>query len=248
MRNYSLILFTSSLAMLSAPIATPADPATTQPLRATITPAPDTTFFTEPLRPDGTIDYFAALNDKFGHGITPENNAFVFLLKAAGTGKNVLGPDHAPIVALAGTTESQGCFVLPPPQLDGDFSFRPHQPWTNKTNAWMLHSWKAADHPNADQWLAANAPYLDLASKAAACDRLWAPLVLFQKRRTPHQCSYLQPQSPPPNSRRPPSHPRHAFRGRRRLSRRLGRPPHDAPTHFPLDAEHRHHLRACGSG
>lgn len=44
----------------------------------------ETTYFTEPLRPDGGVDYVAALNRKYSEGVTPENNAAVALWQAAG--------------------------------------------------------------------------------------------------------------------------------------------------------------------
>ncbi len=34
-----------------------------------------TTYFTGPLKPDGSIDYIAAVNEHFSQGVTPENNA-----------------------------------------------------------------------------------------------------------------------------------------------------------------------------
>ncbi len=54
------------------------------------TPAPalvfakDTTFITEPLRPDGTPDYVAYLNRESSQGVTADNNAAVLLVKALG--------------------------------------------------------------------------------------------------------------------------------------------------------------------
>src|SRR5271170_2678595 len=44
-----------------------------------------TTRITSPLRPDGTVDYIAALNQICGKDVTPDNNAVVDLLKAVGT-------------------------------------------------------------------------------------------------------------------------------------------------------------------
>ena len=43
-----------------------------------------TTYFTEPLRPDGGVDYVAAFNRRYSQGVTPENNAAVALWRAAG--------------------------------------------------------------------------------------------------------------------------------------------------------------------
>jgi hypothetical protein len=44
----------------------------------------ETTYIIEPLRADGYPDYVAALNQRMGEGVTPENNAAVLLLKALG--------------------------------------------------------------------------------------------------------------------------------------------------------------------
>ena len=45
----------------------------------------DTTRLTSPVKQDGSIDYLAALNIKCSQGVTPENNAVVVLLRAAGS-------------------------------------------------------------------------------------------------------------------------------------------------------------------
>ena len=49
-----------------------------------ITISKETTFFTEPLRPDGFVDYLEAVNRLFGKDVTPENNACVLLYQAMG--------------------------------------------------------------------------------------------------------------------------------------------------------------------
>ncbi len=61
-----------------------------EPAPATVKPKPlvtiskETTFITEPLRPDGYPDYGAAMNAKCGRDVTPDNNAAVLLLQAIG--------------------------------------------------------------------------------------------------------------------------------------------------------------------
>lgn len=50
----------------------------------TITISKETTFFTEPLRSDGFVDYLAAVNRHFSQDITAENNACVLLYQAMG--------------------------------------------------------------------------------------------------------------------------------------------------------------------
>ncbi len=49
-----------------------------------ITVSKETTYLTGPLRPDGTVDYLAAVNEHCSQGVTPENNAAVPLLQAIG--------------------------------------------------------------------------------------------------------------------------------------------------------------------
>ena len=44
-------------------------------LKPRITISKATTFFTQPVGKDGTIDYVAALNRHYGKGVTPKNNA-----------------------------------------------------------------------------------------------------------------------------------------------------------------------------
>ncbi len=57
---------------------TPAKP------RVLVTISKETTYITEPLRPDGYPDYVAALNQRFSRGVTPENNAAVPFWRAIG--------------------------------------------------------------------------------------------------------------------------------------------------------------------
>lgn len=49
-----------------------------------LTISTETTYIEDPVRPDGTIDWAAAYNERFGEGVTPENNAYVLLLRVFG--------------------------------------------------------------------------------------------------------------------------------------------------------------------
>ena len=64
------------------PEAPPAAPA--EKPRPRITISKETTYLTGPLRPDGYVDYVAALNAELSRGVTPENNAAVPLMLAFG--------------------------------------------------------------------------------------------------------------------------------------------------------------------
>jgi len=50
----------------------------------TITISRETTYFTEPLNDDGTVNYIAAVNQRYGKGVTVENNAAVLVMRAVG--------------------------------------------------------------------------------------------------------------------------------------------------------------------
>ena len=63
--------------------AEPAKPKAAVP-QPKITVSKETTWATEPLRADGTVDYLEAVNRLFSKGVTPENNACVLLYQAMG--------------------------------------------------------------------------------------------------------------------------------------------------------------------
>ena len=49
-----------------------------------ITISKETTWATEPVRKNGYVDYFEAVNRHFDRGVTPQNNAVVLLYQATG--------------------------------------------------------------------------------------------------------------------------------------------------------------------
>jgi hypothetical protein len=60
--------------------------------KVNITVSKETTYLTGPVRPDGTVDYLAALEARLSKGVTPEDNAAVALLEAFGPS---LSPERA---------------------------------------------------------------------------------------------------------------------------------------------------------
>lgn len=75
----SLVALAQSAGGSSAASKPAATTATTQPVPK-ITISKETTYYLGPVNADGTIDYLAAINDRWGKGVTPENNAAVLLL------------------------------------------------------------------------------------------------------------------------------------------------------------------------
>jgi hypothetical protein len=79
--------------------------------RVLVTISKETTYITEPLRPDGYPDYVAALNALASRGVTPENNAAVPFWRAVGP--NPIARQHrAAFFALLG---------IPPLPEKGDY-------------------------------------------------------------------------------------------------------------------------------
>ena len=55
--------------------------------KVAVTVSKDTTYITEPLRKDGSVNYIAALNERTRQGVTLENNASVLFWQAVGPGE-----------------------------------------------------------------------------------------------------------------------------------------------------------------
>ncbi|MEM6458673.1 MAG: hypothetical protein AAF710_04710 [Planctomycetota bacterium] len=132
-------------------------------------PGPDTTVITEPLKTDGTPDYAAWLNRKFGEGVTPENNFAVDLLGSMPAGQipedydlpavwRAMGLQPAgPKVMRLGTDAPEALYDT---LLDGP--------------------WRAEDHPDAAAWLVKNEALLDALAVATEKPRYHVPLVIAE--------------------------------------------------------------------
>jgi hypothetical protein len=93
-------------------------------LRRTIHPGFDTTRIVAPTLPDGSIDYLQALDDRFGAGVTPDQNAVPLILAALG--REAL-PSDQPI---DGITSRLGMAHLPE---QGDY-FIPYAQFAKERN------------------------------------------------------------------------------------------------------------------
>jgi hypothetical protein len=68
------------------------EPVVKPPKTVTITISPETTYITEPLLPDGRVDYYGAINRRLSQGVTPENNI------AAGIFSLIPGERESPLL------------------------------------------------------------------------------------------------------------------------------------------------------
>ncbi len=174
------VLFVSQpcLAFAQNDKADPAKPKAALPAPK-ITISKETTHFTEPLRPDGFVDYLAAVNRHFSKDVTAENNACVLLYQAMGPRpEGARQPDRF----------FKGMGIEPLPDEGQYFqSFREwaasqdNAPPINQINEMEYQAderlWKAAEFPLIAAWLKENEMPLVLVAAATERPRYFSPLV-----------------------------------------------------------------------
>jgi len=153
----------------------------------------ETTYITEPLRKDGSVDYVAALNQRFSQGVTPENNAAVLFWKAVGPEE--IDPQYR--------DKYFQMLGIPPLPEKGDYfvdldKYLAHQkngakpggaksePGTKYDTYDLLdpalkRPWPKQEFPVFAAWLAANEKPLALLVEASKRPRRYDPLVCGQK-------------------------------------------------------------------
>jgi hypothetical protein len=156
-----------------------------------VTISKETTYITEPLRPDGYPDYAAALNRWQSEGVTPENNAAVLFWKA-------MGPAH---VQPARRDKFYELLGMPPPPERGDYfislaSFAKRLVEAEKAGSeeWgtakeaeagfskqldqaMKRRWSKKEFPFLAEWLTVNEKPLALVIEASKRPRCYNPEV-----------------------------------------------------------------------
>jgi hypothetical protein len=147
----------------------------------------ETTYLTEPLRKDGSVDYVAALNRRSGEGVTPENNAAVLFWKAVGPGEinakdrerffRMLGIPPLPekgeyLVEFGGYLASHKKDASPPEAKPGEAE---EDTW-DFLHARMKQPWSRQEFPVLAQWIEANEKPLALVVEASKRPRFYDPL------------------------------------------------------------------------
>ncbi|MEM1211549.1 MAG: hypothetical protein AAGI68_04545 [Planctomycetota bacterium] len=167
----TIFALTLCFTLLAPLLAADPDPI---PARLLPTPAKDTTYFLGPLRPDGTVDYIAALNQHLSQGITPDNNAAYALFA-------VIPPERLAIEDQGGIARLEAALGAPfPPARPiyrGIPSRDPDHPVGRHFYRAVEGPWTPAKVPVVADWLAANQQALDAVVQAVERDRAWWPLI-----------------------------------------------------------------------
>ncbi|MEM6550965.1 MAG: hypothetical protein AAF750_02325 [Planctomycetota bacterium] len=158
------------LGTLASP--TDADPTEQDLARPPLVVAEPTTYFTAPLRPDGTVDYFAALNAAAREGIAPDQNAAAYILPLLPESDR-LDSDLTPIAAALGidlaAAHAKGPRLTPLPwnPLDDNDPF----------GRALDQLWTPEDLPQVAAWLDANLAALDAFDRAVRLPHSYWPVV-----------------------------------------------------------------------
>ncbi|MGD0137253.1 MAG: PEP-CTERM sorting domain-containing protein [Tepidisphaeraceae bacterium] len=137
--------------MLNSSVAVGANDAENLPF----TISKQTTAITGPLRDDGSVDYVAALNQRYGQGVTPENNGFVLWLRVMGS-REAQGI-RKQTLALCGVPEQTN---LGPGWND--------YTGTTPLDEQPARMWKAEEYPAYAAYLTRQQDILAIAAQAAA--------------------------------------------------------------------------------
>jgi hypothetical protein len=141
----------------------------------------ETTYYTKPLRADGTIDYVEAINERLSQGVTRENNAAIPLLVALTRGRGEHVGHYIKVWdKLGGEPDAKTDLGNPPINEPVGMDFAEHNPWT------------AEKAPEVAKWLEAWNPRLDLVVEASRRTQFYMPLV--REHETDSSVAVLLPQ------------------------------------------------------
>jgi hypothetical protein len=154
--------------------------------RVLVTISKETTYITEPLRPDGYPAYLAVLNQRYSQGVTPENNATVPFWKAMGPAEIHL-QDRSQYFQMLGMTplpEKGDYFVTSESHIVANEDVESATPTNDRgkllgeqLQATTKRPWSKREFPVWAEWLAANEKPLALVVEASKRPRRFDPLV-----------------------------------------------------------------------
>ena len=142
----------------------------------------ETTYVTGPVGKDGYIDFAAALNERFKHGVTPENNANILIWKTLGPHpeKVTMPPEFFKLMGIDSPPENGDYFVdihdfaaerlqiAPGPEMEKIYQ---------QSYLATQRPWKAETYPNLAAWLKANEKPLAVLAEATKRTQYFSPLV-----------------------------------------------------------------------
>ncbi len=161
--------------------------------RVLVTISKETTYITEPLRPDGYPDYVGALNQRLSKGVTPENNSAVLFWQAVGPSEimaeqrerffQMLGISPLPekgdyFVTSSNCEDAYVAQQKSKGQPVGDKSdYALSEPIRNQFTSAMKRPWSPQEFPVWAKWIAANEKPLAMLVEATKRPRRYDPMI-----------------------------------------------------------------------
>jgi hypothetical protein len=136
----------------------------------------ETTFFTEPIRADGSIDFVAAINNEFGKGVKPEENACTYLHRAFGPIKELPPSFYAELGIERPPAEGQYLQPFPLPRAIAELPAERLEKVLDHAEAAVARPWTRQECPELGAWLDAHREPLELVHAAARCQKFYSPL------------------------------------------------------------------------
>jgi hypothetical protein len=145
-----------------------------QEAKRPFTVSKDTTYYTEPVRADGTIDYAEAINARLAAGVTRENNAAIPLLGAM--------TDPGRVRHYNNVRAKLAMAALPAPADDPEPPAAPDGPEPANVDLAQEGPWTADKAPEVANWLKSLDARMNLVVDASRRDRYHMPLVRERER------------------------------------------------------------------
>lgn len=141
----------------------------------------ETTYFTGPLKADGSIDFFAAINDHYSAGVTNENNAARFILP-------LLDPAEFAVVNSSRREQRLRALGLEPSEHPVEKAFQDVGPYfkvpaeqiqelDKQFSEAMIRPWTKQEFPRIAEWLADNDDALNRIAAGAKKERFFVPFI-----------------------------------------------------------------------
>jgi len=146
-----------------------------------------TTRITEPLRPDGSVDFLAAINRRYSEGVPADDNAAVLIWHGLGEPDDsamaeklfgmlgIEGPFEDPFVDLIEFAHLSGGSLTDDANLE--MPSDPSDESKNQLEGAMTRPWTKDEFPLLAAWLETNEVALGFAVEASLRPKLYAPLV-----------------------------------------------------------------------
>jgi hypothetical protein len=151
------------------------------PVRVRLTVSKETTVLTQPVNPDGSVNYIAAINAQASEGVTPENNAGVLLVRAMGPELLVHDSGFRPVDATTlKRLQEQAASLIGIQSLPADghyFSSKALVSLYGELAKVTAQPWTAEQFPEVAKWLEENREPLELVIAASKRPNFYLPIV-----------------------------------------------------------------------